>query len=360
MNVSTSWMEGKVILMIEPACVNQQAWGINRKCVSIPLGELTLITMKSLLFFILSAFLFSYAQENIPGKRAHHALVFDEGLQKVILTGGSTPLNGGSSFLFYDDVWSFDGATWKKEATTGDQRSGVTLAYDSKTKTILSMGGFSNRNTTLGDLRQWNGTSWTTLKDVPEMAAAEGGFVYDTNRNKFIAFGGSQSREVIQGTTWEWEGSAWKKIEGTNPEPRQAFAMVYDSKRKKTVVFGGMGKTPNDMYGNTWEFDGKTWTKVSDTGPAPRMSMGYAYDSKRGLLIIFGGASSSGILSDTWAWDGKAWKQLATTGPTARMMGYIAYDKKRDKTVLFGGRLGWPNDANDTWEFDGTSWREVK
>jgi hypothetical protein len=298
--------------------------------------------------------------QNVPDKRAHHAMIYDESKGRVIMTGGSSPVNGGSSFNFFDDLWSFDGKQWHKEKTMGDKRSGVSLAYNSRHHKILSLGGFMN-NVSVSDLRMANNTGWTSLPRLPEAGMAEGGFVYDTQKNIFIAFGGGSSRGILNSNTWLWDGKKWKKHDVEGPEGRQAFAMVYDSKRNKTVLFGGMGTSPQHMFGDTWEYDGTRWTKVSDNGPAARMSMGYTYDVKRGTMIIFGGASSSGILSDMWTWDGKEWKPLSSSsGPPARMMGYLAYDTKRDRVVLFGGRLGWPNDTNDTWEWNGETWVEIK
>jgi hypothetical protein len=308
------------------------------------------------LLFITSV---TIAQE-LPGKRAHHAMIYDESNQKVIMSGGSTAVNGGSSFKFYDDVWSFDGKNWNKEKITGDQRSGISLAYDSRRKKILSLGGFMN-NVTKSDLRIASNNTWTLLSTLPEPGMTEGGFVYDQQQDKFIAFGGGASRGIINANTWLWDGKKWKKQDIKGPDGRQAFAMVYDSKRNKTVLFGGMGATPQNLYGDTWEYDGTEWKKVSDNGPAARMAMGYTYDTKRGTMIIFSGSSSAGILSDMWAWDGKEWKQLPfSSGPAPRMMGYLSYDSKRDMVVLFGGRLGWPNDANDTWEWNGELWTEIK
>ena len=295
----------------------------------------------------------------LPGKRAHHAMIYDESSDKVMLTGGSTPVNGGSSFIFYDDTWLFDGKSWTKVTIASDQRSGVALAQDASKKDLYSLGGFKN-NVSVADLRLLTKTQWESVATLSVPGMTEGGFVFDSNRKVFVAFGGGASRGVVNGDTWEWNGKRWEKIAVENPPARQAFAMVYDEKRKITVLFGGMGTNSQNLFGDTWEYDGKSWKKVYDAGPAARMSAGYAYDSQRGMMIIFGGASANGILGDTWGWDGKEWKALATTGPAARMMGYLAYDKKRDRVVMFGGRLGWPNDANDTWEWNGTSWSEVK
>lgn len=296
---------------------------------------------------------------DLPPVRAHHALVYDEKNKQVVLTAGSSPLNGGSSFALYNDLWAWNGRTWKLLGKAGDERSGIGLAYDSKQNKIISFGGFAN-NQSLSDLRVLEETTWKKVSNLPDNTAAEPGFVYDSHRNKFVLFGGSAARGKVNNTTWEWDGKEWKQLEGAGPEGRQAFAMVYDSKRKRTVLFGGMGAEPTKRFGDTWEFDGTKWTLADTTGPSARVSPGYAYDDKRGLLIIFGGMSAGGMLGDTWSWNGKSWKQVSDKGPAPRAMGYMAYDKKRDKVVLFGGRLKWPNDANDTWEWDGKEWKEIK
>ncbi|MBA4137375.1 MAG: hypothetical protein C0518_08690 [Opitutus sp.] len=295
-----------------------------------------------------------------PPVRAHHALVYHPALERVLLTGGSTPLDGGRAFEFYDDVWSFDGSRWEKIGHTGDQRSGARLVFDSHRGGVLSFGGFAN-GMSLGDLLRLDALAWKKLSDEPAMAAAEAGVVYDTSRDRVVAFGGSPGRGRANGTTWEWDGQVWQANLATGPEARQAFAMIYDVRRTKTVVFGGMGATPQQLFGDTWEFDGKQWTKVATTGPSPsaRMAPGFAYDAKRGVCVIFGGMADGRSLGDTWAWDGREWKLLAESGPAPRAMGYLAYDEARDRIVLFGGRCKWPNDANDTWEWDGAKWTEI-
>ncbi len=296
-----------------------------------------------------------------PSKRAHHELVYDDAAKSIVMTAGSTPLNGGSTFAFFNDIWRFNGNEWKTSGMAGDKRSGVKLAYDWNNNKLYSFGGYSN-NSSLAELRVMENGEWKVLSDHPEMKAAEPGFVYDSHRNKFVAFGGSGGRGVANNITWEWNGTSWKKLEGKGPEGRQAFAMVYDSKRNKTVLFGGGDGAGKNFGDEVWEFDGTRWEKVisKEAGPGPRVSPGYAFDTKRELMIIFGGMSKDGMKGDTWSWDGKTWKQLATTGPSSRAMGYMAYDKGRDRIVLFGGRMGWPNDANDTWEWDGKEWKEIK
>lgn len=300
-----------------------------------------------------------------PYKRAHHEMVYDEANKSVLLIGGSTPLNGGQSFKFFNDIWRYNRNGWSKIGNAGDERSGIRLAYDTKRNKLYSFGGFTGNNQSSGQLRVYeNGDpiaiGWKVLSDAADMKAAESGFVYDIARDKFIAFGGSAARGVMNNTTWEWDGSTWKKFEGKSPEGRQAFAMVYDSKRSKTILYGGTGANRKTFTDGVWEFDGTAWKNiVTENNPGERISPGYAFDSKRNLFILFGGISKGELMNDLWAWDGTRWKLLSTEGPSKRTMGYMAYDKERDKIVLFGGRFGWPNDADDTWEWDGNQWNKM-
>ena len=192
--------------------------------------------------------LFIYAQQNmLPPVRAHHSLVYDEQAKAVLLTGGSTPLDGGNSFRMFNDLWKFDGTKWSLIGTAGDERSGIGLAYDSKRKKLFSFGGYTTDTGSRSEFRIFENDDpiaigWKNLSSIPGLKAAEPGFVYDSNRDRLVLFGGSSGPGKANGETWEWDGIAWKKFEGSSPDARQALAMIYDAKRKKTVLFGGHGK----------------------------------------------------------------------------------------------------------------------
>jgi Galactose oxidase, central domain len=299
-------------------------------------------------------------QTGSPPRRAHHALVYDDRRQVVLMTGGSTPLDGGQRFEFFNDLWAFGDSGWRSLSESGERVSGIGLAYDDRRGQVLSFGGYNGQS--LGDLRRLESDQWQLIGRVPEIAAAEPGFVYDSKRDRLVVFGGSAGPGRALGETWEYDGAAWTRVAGPAPPARQAHAMVYDARRGRTVLFGGMGVGPQGQappaLGDTWEYDGTGWVLRDGPAPPPRHGAGVAYDSHRGLVILFGGAGADGFLGDTWAWNGTVWRQLSATGPEARAMGYIAYDKRRDRVVLFGGRKGWPDgDLGDTWEWDGTRWQ---
>jgi hypothetical protein len=314
--------------------------------------------------FIVICSSFSAADaQSVPGVRGHHSLAYDPVRKAIVLTAGSTPLDGGQRFDFYNDIWEFDGTKWTRVGASGDSISGIALAYDSKRSRIMSFGGYTG-SAKLGDLRVLESNQWKKIGINATYSAAEAGFVYDAARDRFVAFGGSPGQGQAHGDTWEYAGEKWSKLAITSPPARQAHAMVYDERRGRTVVFGGLGAgQPGQrppMFGDTWEFDGTSWKRFDVPGPSARSGAGMTYDSKRGVVILFGGAGETGFAGDTWSWNGAEWKQLATSGPDPRGMGYMAYDKGRDRVVLFGGRKGWPNgDLNDTWEWDGTAWHQV-
>jgi len=302
------------------------------------------------------------ASDATPPRRAHHALVYDAARRAVLLTAGSTPLEQGKRFVFYDDLWAFDSCGWRPLGQSGSEVSGVSLAADPKRGRLLSFGGYNGRS--LGELRALEGNAWKPLGVLDEMPVAEPGFVFDAARNRFVAFGGSPGPGQVSEETWEYDGAKWTRAAGTGPPGRQAHVMAYDARRARTVVFGGLAGGPRGqrppVLGDTWEYDGKRWREIAGPGPSPRNSPGVAYDSKRGLVILFGGAGDAGFLGDTWGFDGKAWTKLADTGPEPRAMGSLAYDPQRDRVVLFGGRKGWPDgDLDDTWEWDGKRWAQA-
>jgi hypothetical protein len=311
----------------------------------------------------LAASLFVATDSTPPSVRAHHALAYDEVLERVILTAGSTPRDGGNRFEFFNDTWAFDGAQWNLLTASGDQISGVRLAWDAKGRRMLSFGGFLPTNRSVALLREWRDGAWRTIGDLAEQPTTEGGFVYDIRRERFVAFGGSGGRGQYNSDTWEWDGAAWTKLAVSGPSGRMSQAMVYDARRGRTVVFGGMTGQPGSrptLLNDTWEFDGRAWSQIAIEGPSPRHGAAVAYDSKRGLVMLFGGYAGETLAADTWSFDGRSWQKLADAGPDGRGSA-MAYDAKRDRLVLFGGRGdGWPNgDKNDTWEWDGTQWARV-
>src|SRR5688500_19862967 len=92
---------------------------------------------------LLSSAVPALSQLTVPPLRAHHSLVYDEANKRVMLWGGSTPLEGPRSFAFFNDFWGFDGSRWQAISESGEKRSGVRLAYDSERSRNGCFGGYN-------------------------------------------------------------------------------------------------------------------------------------------------------------------------------------------------------------------------
>ncbi|HTL28075.1 MAG TPA: kelch repeat-containing protein, partial [Tepidisphaeraceae bacterium] len=240
--------------------------------------------------------------QDLPPRRAHHALEYDPVRKIVLMTGGSTPIDGGRNFLFFNDVWAYDGRTWMSLPSSGNKLSGMRLAFDKKRGRMISWGGYDGADAS-GELRNLDANTWTTLGSYRDQRVAEAGFVYDSRRDRFVWFGGGGGGGPTRGETWIYRGDKWSRLDIPGPSAREAHAMVYDEKRDRVVVFGGMhsdgpGRPPT-MLGDTWEFDGDKWTRIDAPGPSASASAGATYDSKRGRVILFGGAAQGGFTNAT-------------------------------------------------------------
>ena len=289
-----------------------------------------------------------------PPARAHHSMVYDAAARQVLVIGGSTTADGGKTYSTFDDIWGFDGRTWRGLGSSGAERSGMAIAFDSKRERVLAFGGYCPCRTENGgrftDLLELNNGMWRSVSSLPTRPTTDAKMVYDSRRDRLVLFGGHAAGNARLNNVWEYDGESWTAFAGPSPEPRGDFAMAYDSRRGRTVLVGGFGQPASE----TWEFDGTTWTRENSTGPPARTSA-MVYDTKRGQMVFLNDTS------ETWAWTGATWTALTKEGPPSRYLAAMAYDTPRDRVVMFGGRLGLPKpDADDTWEWDGTTWTEIK
>lgn len=108
-----------------------------------------------------------------PPRRAHHAMVYDAANRRVLLTGGSTPIDSGRQFGFFDDLWGFDGIGWRKLGSSGSASSGRRLAFDSDRGFVVSYGGYPAA--VAGEVRVLEQDRWRTFGQHPTAGLAQAG-----------------------------------------------------------------------------------------------------------------------------------------------------------------------------------------
>jgi hypothetical protein len=308
-----------------------------------------------------------------PESRSGHAMAFDSGRGCVVLFGG----RGGNAVL--DDLWEWDGDGWTQAGRSGTwppARSDAAMAFDSARGRIVMFGGWSENDTPLGDLWEWDGSAWSKPAAAGPGPRVYHSLVYDTGRAKSVVFGGFDGNGFLD-EVWEWDGAAWTNPRsGAGPKARGAHASAYDGLRKLTVIAGGCARFGRDSdcaeaAQDTWGWDGGEWRNLTPgtERPGERFGHAMAHDGARGRTVLFGGSRNfvSGLCQDTWTWDGVAWTERTSAGtnPPARAGFGMAFDPSRGRLVLFGGcdrfdtNLLCASFLDDTWEFDGDSWVEA-
>ncbi|MFO0837378.1 MAG: hypothetical protein U1D55_02535 [Phycisphaerae bacterium] len=266
------------------------------------------------------------------GERYSHAAAYHDGLQQIVLFGGT------DGFNYFNDMWSWDGQTWRIADAGGlilevapnianaDASARLRAVYDENLGAIVMLGW------------QWDGVRWTNMPR-PRSSSYRDELVFDSARGVLTHFG-------IGGTSI-WDGVRWKLLDVPGPTSRAYPAMTYDERRKVAVLFGGR-ESSLVWLGDTWEWDGAHWTQLAAAGPLARFAGCMAYDSNRAVTVLHGGYG----FRDTWEWDGANWSKRADLGPYTDTATNMAFDASRGVCVLLGSAVG----SETLWEWDGQSW----
>ena len=313
-----------------------------------------------------------------PARRTNAAMAYDTTRRRLVLYGGED-----SNQQPLTDTWEYDGTSWLQLVTGPTWVVNTRAVYDAARGVVLVLGQRTNtwngvswgspaadpttatsriaydpvrqrvvlyRNDTVPELREWNGTAWTTVLQagVPRLSTPTLWFD-DTAGRIMIA------STTLGGTQLKWDGVALQR--SSNYAQSIGGAWFHDPVRARGVLFGG--NRPLLDLDETWTWDGTTWTEMQPlTRPARRLRAASTFDSTRGVGLVYGGTSDQGPMSDLWAWNGANWAQLATNGPPPVLLSSMAFDSARGRAVLFGG-IGGAGFNLQTWEWNGTAWNQV-
>lgn len=216
------------------------------------------------------------------------------------------------------------------------------------------------------DVWVWDGATWRNATSSPRPSARiESGASRGGSQQPLLLFGGS-----FQSDTWSFNGSAWTQhAPATVPPNRSRHGMAYDPLRGRVVMFGGIG--PGGLLNDTWEWDGLDWRRImAPQSPSPRKPVSMNWDPIRRTIVLIGAVTDAATEPvnpiDTWTWNGTTWTQLNTSPdgyqaplvPAARAGASVGHDHVRGKTIVFGGRDAAGAALGDTWESDGRLWAQ--
>ncbi|MBL9078383.1 MAG: hypothetical protein JNL08_12810 [Planctomycetes bacterium] len=328
-----------------------------------------------------------------PTWLAYHSMLFDEGRNELVITGGT---NGGSPGWGTPETGTHWGLMVPGDPTpnswTSSTNWNATLSryvpppriytaavYDSARSRIVSFGGLEVDN---------NGNSGPDIHLTYEVLPGPNPFVgdwlertpvggsfsnpapqpriytdmaYDQGLGRAVLYGGWSGTAAL-GDTWSWNGRTWTN-HGTDltAGPRVQPALCW-TPWLGTVMFGGASAIGGPFYGDTLAWTGTDWLFTLTAGsPAARYGHDMVLDTARSRVVMFGGYGAGGSLNTTHELVqtspfSQQWFQITTNGtPPARNSHRLAYDQRRQRTVLFGGSDAAGIFLGDTWEYDGAT-----
>jgi hypothetical protein len=241
-----------------------------------------------------------------PSSRRSPGLVYDSARRVVVVFAGleGTPLA---------EPWQWDGgSTWTSSGETSTRppvRSGAAMAYDAARKVIVVFGGQNPvTSATSAKTFEWSATAGFVEKTPAVSPPARRGhaMVYDDAKKRVVVYAGWAGADDL-GDLWEWDGTTWiQRTASPAPPARTAPCAAYDSARRVLVVFGGR-RGDGTTFDDTWEWDGQSW-REGPRGPSRRRSCGITFDSERNAIVMYGGTArrdgeTADTLADTWLYE---------------------------------------------------------
>jgi len=351
--------------------------------------------------------------------RRRPAMTYDAARDRLVVYGGENPLGLVNPF----DTWEFDGQQWLAGPPGPQWTHGAAVVFDVARSDVLLLDDATYRLTASSwqqiapdattprsrlcydplrqrvvhwradgtpALREWDGTSWTTmlLTGVPaaftpamwfDAAAGRTMLLGDLGRGPWswdgavlrshasrlvaggacwgsgppsghcVAFGGWSVDHALD-ETWTWDGRRWSQLHPTTrPPARVEASATYDPLGNRMLMFGGRSATA--FLGDLWSFDGTNWTQLASSGPPPSYADAFTFDWLRQRAVLIEGLGS-GLASTTWEWNGINWIAAPNTFPASRWA-RLCYDPFRARTIAYDGNLGL------TCEWDGVRWTTV-
>jgi hypothetical protein len=161
-----------------------------------------------------------------PLARYGHVMVYDEVINKIVMTSGNTASQGHQQ-----DTWTLDVATsnWTELSPTGnpDRLKWPSMTYDSETQKCILFGGQIGDNAVH---RTWvyDALTDTWTRRYPSVAPdsrINTGLAFDPENNVTILFGGATVEIETFDDTWtySYESNVWTQMEESDPSVTPGF-----------------------------------------------------------------------------------------------------------------------------------------
>jgi len=278
----------------------------------------------------------------------------------LVLFGGAVE---GFHTLYFNDTWTFDGATWSQVpvASSPPARSEASMATLGAGVVLFGGSDTDIFGTPMNDTWTFDGAAWTRV-NVSTSPPARYAAGMATLGAQVVLFGGQEQwtgtyQEL--GDTWTFDGKTWKEVSSPNAPPAR-FNPGMATLGDRVVLYGGMYETAGTvqyLY-DTWSFDGSSWTQLGSSNPGAGANTNAGLASLGSQVVLFADDER------TWTFGGTTWSQTNAPAPFLPLADQgrkgFSLAALHDRVVFFGGYpVGAGVALDDTWTFDGSQWAFV-
>lgn len=300
-----------------------------------------------------------------PSARDLPAVAYDEQRHVVVMFGGSA-FDAADNGTSLDDLWEWNGATWTNRTPSPrptswpPARSEAVAGYDSARHRVVIFSGMvlGSVGPQLNDVWEWDGTAWTNRTPSPLPTTwppddAEQVGAFDAQRGRLVVWDGGRRLWELDPASATWTDRTPTTLPSAWPASEAGTPAVYDSVRHETLIFGGQLQHVDDAH--LWGWNGTAWIDHTPSPlpagwPSPRTGATLAFDGQRTLL--FGGvaAATTTFDRDLFAWNGTAFATLTPAPLPAAWPTQRAFSK----LVFAGDRTLLFGGRNDSGELADT------
>jgi hypothetical protein len=157
------------------------------------------------------------------------------------------------------------------------------MAYDGDHARVFLFGG-SSRTTLLADSWTWDGAGWKRVATSGPSPRSDAAFAYDPMTRTALLFGGRDASGRALSDSWRWDGSSWRRLDASGPAARQGATLVYSPSRSCMLLLGGVGA--DGVRSDMWCLSGDRWRSA---GTTPRLQHpSFVTDPYRDRIVLVG------------------------------------------------------------------------
>jgi hypothetical protein len=152
------------------------------------------------------------SEQASPPKRASFGMAYDRSEDKIKLFGGLW-INGQ-----YADLWEWNEGGWRAVGGTYDRSSldHHAMIYDEELQKVILFGGKNYRYVMQHNTMAIDGGEFQVLSDEGPPARHSAGLAYDGTRHLGLLYGGKVyegDQQIPLADLWQWDGASWHQIE---------------------------------------------------------------------------------------------------------------------------------------------------